>query len=170
MPLEGCAGSALVFVGELADVDASPVRTFTPLLGAELRIDPAQTITLRVNPSFEHALLVDAGPVTFEGTSLERGDLGCVDPGLSELTITTGEMPARLILLGGEPFTEEIVMWWNFIGRSHDEVAEAREQYESGSERFGTVEGYTGPVERIPTPQLPPVRLRARNRGGRVEA
>ena len=46
----------------------------------------------------------------------------------------------RVLLLGGEPFAEEIVMWWNFIGRSHDEVAGFRRQWErarpNGSRRW----------------------------------
>ena len=33
------------------------------------------------------------------------------------------------MLLGGEPFEEEIVMWWNFIGRSHEEIVEQREAW-----------------------------------------
>jgi hypothetical protein len=37
--------------------------------------------------------------------------------------------PARLLLLGGEPFAEEIVMWWNFIGRSHDDIVTFRDDW-----------------------------------------
>ena len=166
-PIDGCAASALVFIGELPGIDASPVKTYTPLLGVELHLDPNVDLELAVNPAFEHALLVDAGPVTFEGTELGRADLGCVDPGLDTLHISTGEMPARLILLGGEPFEEEIVMWWNFIGRSHEDIVEAREAYEAGSERFGHVDGYVGAIDRIPAAPLPPVRLRPRNRRGK---
>lgn len=164
---DGGEGSALVFLGDLPGVGSSPVTTHTPLLGAELRLDAGAVLTLDVDPSFEHALLVDAGSVEFEGAALERGDLGCVDAGRSALTIAAGEVPARLVLLGGEPFDEEIVMWWNFIGRTHDEVAQAREEYEAGSGRFGQVEGYVGEIDRIPAPPLPPVRLRPRGRRGR---
>ncbi|MBD2760426.1 pirin family protein [Yimella sp. cx-573] len=95
VPLDGCQGSALVFLGELNGVDTSPVRTYSPLLGAELRLDAGSELTLDFDPSFEHALLVDSGDVTFEGETLERGDLACVDPGRNTLTITIGEMPAR---------------------------------------------------------------------------
>lgn len=168
MPLPGNAGSALVFIGELPGIDTSPVVTHTPLLGAELRLDAGENITLEVSSAFEHALLVDTGEVTFEGSDLARGDLGCVEPGHQTLTIAVGEVPARVVLLGGEPFEEEIVMWWNFVGRSHEDVERARAEYEAGSPRFGLVEGYQGDVDRIPAPPLPPVRLRPRNRRGRV--
>ncbi|MGO4957183.1 pirin family protein [Luteococcus sp. Sow4_B9] len=161
-------GQALVFIGSLAGIDESPIVTHTPLLGAELRLAPGTDLRLTVDPSFEHALLVDRGTVTFQGQPLERGELGLVDDGLSALTITVGDESTRLVLLGGEPFDDEIVMWWNFIGGDHEYVALAREQYEAGHERFGSVEGYVGAVDRIPAPPLPPGRLRPRGRWGRA--
>ena len=81
--------------------------------------------------------------------------------------MTAGAEGARVLVLGGEPFGEEVVMWWNFIGRSHEEVVAAREAWEGGPERFGTVPGYVGPVDRIPAPALPGVRLRPRGNRGR---
>jgi hypothetical protein len=77
------------------------------------------------------------------------------------------ELPLRalsdsgLLLLGGEPFDEKIVMWWNFIGRSHDDIAQARADWMTGS-RFGTVTGYDGAP--LPAPELPPVALKPRGR------
>lgn len=164
--LEGA--TALVFVGELPGVDASPIVTHTPLLGVELRIEAQQTVTLQVDDTFEHGLLIDSGHVGFEGQELARGELGYVPEGRGQLTITAAEHPVRAVLLGGTPFDDEIVMWWNFIGPDHEYVALAREEYEAGSERFGVVEGYEGEVERIPAPPLPPVRLRPRSRHGRL--
>ncbi|WP_296140638.1 pirin family protein [uncultured Tessaracoccus sp.] len=169
-PEERCGEgfTALVFVGELRGVDTSPIVTHTPLLGAELRIDAETTVELDVDPGFEHALIVDAGEATLEGQRLERGELGHVDVGPETLHIAAGATPVRAILLGGAPFDDEIVMWWNFIGPDHEYVVAAREEYEAGSERFGTVEGYEGEIQRLPAPPLPPVRLRARNRTGRI--
>lgn len=167
VPLPSGQGSALVFIGELRGVADSPIVTHTPLLGAELRLDAGARVTLDVDEGFEHGILVDTGTVTLDGARLERGDLGCVDEGRATLTLDVGNEPARVILLGGTPFEEEIVMWWNFIGRSHDEIVLARDEYEAGAERFGSVEGYVGDVERIPAPTMPPVRLRPRNRRGR---
>ncbi|HOA28197.1 MAG TPA: hypothetical protein PKG51_11860, partial [Arachnia sp.] len=59
-----------------------------------------------------------------------------------------------------------IVMWWNFVGRSHDEILAYRQGWEAGTIRFGSVKGYAGPVARIPAPPLPAVRLRPRGRRG----
>ena len=154
--------SLKVFVGSLAG-ETSPVRTHTPLLGAELSLDPGVELVLDVEPAFEHGVLVDIGPVHLGGTELARAELGYAAPGADRLVIgnRSGER-ARLVLLGGEPFEEQIVMWWNFVGRSHDEIVEFREDWENRSDRFGEVQGYVGRTERIPAPPLPNVRIKPR--------
>ncbi|MEU6250523.1 bifunctional pirin family protein/GNAT family N-acetyltransferase [Glycomyces sp. NPDC047010] len=142
-----------VFLGSLAG-SASPVRTFTPLLGAQIDLDPHATITLDVDAGYEHGVLVDAGEVRLDGTALRRAELGYAAPGTAALTLVNdADAPARLILLGGPPFEEEIVMWWNFIARTHDEIVEARDEWEAATDRFGAVEGYPG--DRLPAPPLP---------------
>ncbi|MFF0473464.1 pirin family protein [Streptomyces sp. NPDC004284] len=149
-----------VFLGSLAG-SSSPVRTFTPLLGAELLIDPGATVTLRTDPAFEHGLLVDSGDVRLAGTLLRPAELGYAGVGADGLTLTNeSDVPARAVLLGGTPFEEEIVMWWNFIGRSHEDIVEAREEWEKASDRFGTVDGYPG--DRLPAPALPNARIAPR--------
>ncbi|CAM5601733.1 pirin family protein [Streptomyces fumanus] len=157
VPLDG--GSARVFLGTLAG-DTSPVPTFTPLLGAELTLDPGAALTLDVDPGFEHGLLVDTGTVRLDDTPLDPAELGYAAPGRPRLTLTnTGPDTARLVLLGGPPFGEEIVMWWNFIGRSSEEISRARDAWVSG-DRFGSVEGYDG--DPLPAPELPTVPLKPR--------
>lgn len=169
--LPGGAGTALVFAGALADPDAapaSPITTFTPLLGAQLDLEPGATLDLPVDRAFEHGLLVDTGSVSVAGATLRPGDLGCLDPGAAVLHLMAGDDGARVILLGGEPFEEEIIMWWNFVGRTHEEIERYRSEYEAGAARFGIVEGYAGEVDRIPAPPLPGVRLRPRGRRGKL--
>lgn len=83
--------------------------------------------------------------------------LGC---GRSELPLRA-DSDSSLMLLGGEPFEEKIVMWWNFVGRSQEEIEEARADWTAG-ERFGQVKGYDGGP--LPAPELPPVPLKARGR------
>ncbi|NEE38738.1 pirin family protein, partial [Streptomyces sp. SID7982] len=101
-----------------------------------------------------HGLLVDEGDIELNGTALSPAQLGFLRPGTGSLTLrNTSPARARAVLLGGPPFEEEIVMWWNFIGRSHDDIVRARQDWEEQSERFGAVEGYAG--ERLPAPELP---------------
>jgi redox-sensitive bicupin YhaK (pirin superfamily) len=151
-----------VLLGTLAG-STSPVPTHTPLLGAEVVLDPGTELVLDVAPGFEHGVLVDRGPVVLDGVELGRAELGYTAPGRRQLALTNpGEQAARVMLLGGEPFREPVVMWWNFIGRTHEEIAGYRSDWESGSARFGQVEGYGGQVQRLPAPPLPTARLKAR--------
>ncbi|WP_327111929.1 pirin family protein [Streptomyces sp. NBC_01341] len=142
-----------VFLGSLAGA-TSPVPAFTPLLGAEIVLQPRATTTLDVDPAFEHGLLVDRGDIRVAGTVLRPAELGYLAPGSSTMTLTNEtDTAARAVLVGGTPFGEEIVMWWNFVGRSHQDIVEARLDWEAASDRFGRVEGYPG--ARIPAPALP---------------
>ncbi|MGW7294577.1 pirin family protein [Streptomyces xiamenensis] len=140
-----------VFLGSLAG-STSPVRTFTPLLGAEIVIEPRATLTLAVDAAFEHGLLVDGGDIRLLDTVLRPAELGYVPRGADTLTmVNQTDAPTRTILLGGPPFGEEIVMWWNFIGRSHEDIVKAREDWEASSDRFGE----ELPGGRLPAPALP---------------
>ncbi len=80
-------GEARVFLGTLAGA-TSPVRTFTPLLGAELTVSPGARLVLDVDPAFEHGVLVDTGDVLVEDTPVERAALGYTAPGRTALTLT----------------------------------------------------------------------------------
>ncbi|ONM48659.1 pirin family protein [Nocardia donostiensis] len=153
---------ARVFLGTLAG-QTSPVTTFSPLLGAELVLGPHATIDLDVDTDFEHGVLVDTGTVTLFDTALDRAELGYIGTGVPCLSLTnrTGDT-ARVLLLGGTPFGEEIVMWWNFVGRSHEEIAEYRTAWERESDRFGRVDGYQGKIARLPAPALPNARIQPR--------
>jgi len=163
-PTIECEGvRARVFLGSLLG-DTSPVTTATPILGAQLDLDPGARLVLDVRGDFEHAVLVDRGALAVEGQDLAPGELGVVDAGPTSLTLVASGDGARVVLLGGEPFEEAVVMWWNFMATDHEGIARAREEWAAASDRFGEVPGYPG--DRLPAPPLPPVRLRARGRHG----
>lgn len=165
-PVQVDGAELRVFLGSLAG-DTSPVRTFTPLLGAELRLAAGATTTLAVDPGFEHGLLVDQGNVRLGGVLLRPAELGYASTGFDTLTLTNeSEDAARLVLLGGTPFDDQIVMWWNFIGRSHADIVQAREDWQKASDRFGAVEGYAG--DRLPAPALPNATLTPRRNPPRL--
>jgi quercetin 2,3-dioxygenase len=159
------AGATLrVFLGDLAD-DRSPVHTFTPLLGAQIDIDPGAELRLDVDPAFEHGVLLDQGSVEVAGTVLDVADLAFQAAGSDRLTLSNRDQsPARVVLLGGPPFPELLVMWWNFVGRSHDDIAAYRQLWQDHDDRFGEVEGYRG--SRLPAPPLPNATLRPRQNPG----
>ncbi len=164
-PVARLSAAALrVFVGSLAGQD-SPVMTATELLGAEVVIDAHGDVSLPVRPDFEHGVLLDTAELIVDGHELARGDLIVLDAGRDAITLSNaGPTPARAMLIGGLPFTEDVVMWWNFIGRSHDEIVELRDEWQRRGERFGQVSGYYGRMPWIPAPPLPGGRLVPRRR------
>ncbi|MGG5173522.1 pirin family protein [Pseudarthrobacter sp. J1763] len=169
--------AATVMVGSFAGA-TSPAKMYSPIVGAVITLDSATT--LPVNPQFEHALLVIEGSVTVDDVRVQPGPLAYLGAGRSELRVIA-ETGTKVLLLGGEPFREDLLMWWNFVGRTHEEIEQARQDWEAtdvlytedslttSRARYGVVPGH-GPsagVEagRIPAPALPSVKLRPRKRG-----
>jgi redox-sensitive bicupin YhaK (pirin superfamily) len=148
-----------VMLGELGGA-VSQARTYTPLFGADAALEPGASARLPLRPDFEYAALSLLGTVDVDGVSLGVGPLLYLGSGRSELPLAATES-SRLLLLGGEPFAERLVMWWNFVGRSHEEIVRARQDWMDG-DRFGTVRGYQG--DPLPAPGLPNARLKARGR------
>ncbi|MFB4294189.1 pirin family protein [Nonomuraea sp. ATR24] len=149
--LTGDGFSATVFMGALGGA-VSPATVFSPLVGAQAAVDG--TAELPLDPAFEHGLLLLDGEVE----PLRAGPLRYLPPGRDRVRLSGR---GRVLLIGGEPFGEEIVMWWNFVGRDHDEIVAFREEWASG-DGFGVVEGFDGPP--LPAPALPGTRLRPRGR------
>jgi redox-sensitive bicupin YhaK (pirin superfamily) len=150
-----------VLVGDLGDV-RSPARGHTPLLAAEvLAVGPAQ-LRLPAEPTFEYGLLAMSGQAVVAGAAIAPGSLLYLGTGHDAVTVEA-RGPARLMLLGGVPFDEPLVMWWNFVAGTHEEIVAAREDWATGR-RFGPVPGAT--ADPLPAPQLPTVRLKARDRFG----
>ncbi|MCK0116422.1 pirin family protein [Isoptericola sp. S6320L] len=165
--------TARVFLGELLG-SVSPVETRTPdLLGAELVLDPGASVRLDVRADLEHAVLAESDDVVVDSTTVEHRSLAYVPPGSESLTIAAGAAGGRVVLLGGVPLDEQIVMWWNFVGRDHDEIVEFRRRYqaelgfEPADPRDAGAPALFGPFPpdqppALPAPPLPTVRLRAR--------
>jgi quercetin 2,3-dioxygenase len=152
--------TATVLMGSFGGA-TSPGRAYTPLMGADLDLAAGADVEVPLEPGFEYGLLASSGSATVEGAPLDRGAMLYLGTGRRSLRLTAAE-PARLLLLGGEPFEERLVMWWNFVGRSGEEIADYAEQWNAESERFGEVVGYDG--NRLEAPPLPPVSLKPRGR------
>jgi len=163
-----------VFIGSWLGMD-SRATVHSPLLGAELVLQPGTSVDLPLERTFEHGVLVDDGDVTVGGSPVPRNGMAYLPPGTRSLALAAGPATVRLIVLGGLPLNEEILMWWNFVGRSHEEVVEYRRQWqaeiaafaagEPPSTVFGRVENYPG--NPLPAPEMPGVRLRPRPQPGR---
>ncbi|RST13074.1 pirin family protein [Streptomyces sp. WAC04770] len=151
--------TATVILGEL-DGAASPGTAYTPIVGADLALTEGAEARLPLDPDFEYAVLSMSGEAEVDGVPVLPGSMLYLGCGRRELPLRALS-DAGLMLLGGEPFEEEIVMFWNFIGRSGEEIAQARKEWEEGS-RFGEVQGYDG--ARLPAPELPTTPLKPRGR------
>jgi len=158
-PVEFEGATVHVFIGSLLG-SVSTATAFSPLVGAQLDIPAGSSLSLPVDSTFEHGLLLDSGNVSINGMDVAPDELAFIPAGSAELTLVAADTPVRAILIGGAPFGESIVMWWNFIGRSHDEIVEYRSDWESGAVRFAEVTGYDGSA--LPAPALPGIRLKPR--------
>lgn len=175
-PVIGEGWQLRVFLGSLAG-STSTVPTYTPLLGAEIVMQPGTRVELSIDPSFEHGILLDKGSLRLDGVDVPDGYLAYLEPGANSLVL---EVPAesygttRALILGGTPFGEQIIMWWNFIGRTHDEIVEYRRTYQAtiGLEHSDDAPPYDptrfgpwpdGEPAPIPAPMMPNVRLRLRS-------
>ncbi|MFF1820483.1 pirin family protein [Kribbella sp. NPDC058245] len=156
----------VVMIGTVAGV-TSPAPAYTPLVGADLTIQPGRSLTLPLTPSNEYAVLVVDGSLSVGDLTPAFGELAYLGAGRESIDLVASDNGVRCLLLGGEPFTEELVMWWNFIGRSHEDIVEARDSWQSaiaaaGNDRFPLVPGYEG--EPLPAPPLPGTTLKPRPR------
>ncbi|KJL26679.1 Quercetin 2,3-dioxygenase [Microbacterium azadirachtae] len=161
----GSDADVTVVMGTYAGV-ASPATAYTPIVGAEIRLEPGSRVALPLDPAWEHGLVLVDGDARVSAADLNETALSADDVlflGDSRQSAIVGsDGGALLFLLGGEPFEQDLVMWWNFAARSHDEIALAREDWEAGSDRFGHVVGHGD--ERVPAPPIPPVQLMPRRR------
>ncbi|MFF7627693.1 pirin family protein [Streptomyces cyaneofuscatus] len=151
--------TATVILGEL-DGAASPGTAYTPIVGADLTLAEGAEARLPLDPDFEYAVLSMSGQAEVDGVPVLPGSMLYLGCGRTELPLRALS-DAGLMLLGGEPFEEEIVMFWNFIARSGEEIVQARNDWEGGS-RFGEVQGYDG--ARLQAPELPTTPLKPRGR------
>ncbi|MEU5878893.1 pirin family protein [Spirillospora sp. NPDC047279] len=158
--LEDGGTRTTVFMGEMAGA-RSAGTTFSPLVGADVTLAAGGGTRLPLEPDFEYAALTTLGAVNVDGVDLAPGSLLYLGCGRSELQVSAAS-PGHLLLLGGEPFDEQIVMWWNFVARSGEEIGAARADWTNADARFGEVHGYAG--DRLPAPPFPSTRLKPRGR------
>lgn len=162
---------ARVFAGEFHGVK-SPATLHSPLVGAQLGLDSLEAAVIPITRSFEYGILPLNGSIEVDGLHVEAGHMIYLPTGAPEVIIRAHRAGTEALLIGGEPFEEQLVMWWNFIARSHREIVEMREVWnnrgsddaslvEASHDRFGAVfpDGIGG---WIPAPELPNVELRSR--------
>ncbi|KAF1028009.1 MAG: Quercetin 2,3-dioxygenase [Acinetobacter bereziniae] len=132
-----------VLVGEFMDT-VSPVKVHTELLGIDFFAKEQTKTRIPLNPKFEYGFMALEGDAIVNGHDLNSDNMVVLEPGISQIEV---ELPkgSRLLLIGGEPFESPILLWWNLVGRTQEELKTATEQWINQDARFGTIPDYDGP-------------------------
>ncbi|MFA5633248.1 MAG: pirin family protein [Porticoccaceae bacterium] len=149
-------GLAITLLAGTALGETSPARIYSPLVGMDLHAHGSAATGIPLDPAFEYAALSLRGEATVAGTLLAPGTLLYLGSGRNSLAFAAAA-EAQVLLLGGEPFAEEILMWWNFVARTPAEIEAATREWNSGR-GFGEVKG--SPSPRMPAPDMAGLRAR----------
>jgi quercetin 2,3-dioxygenase len=157
LPSAGIGGfEVTVLVGSLGGA-RSPALTFSEIVGVELAAGRDALGSIPLAAAHEHVIFVAAGAAEVAGTVLRPGQLMYLSTGRDQVTVSA-PAGSRLFLLGGIPLGERLLMWWNLVARTPDEIEAAVAGWREG--RFGAVADYDG--EPLAAPPLDAVRLRGR--------
>jgi redox-sensitive bicupin YhaK (pirin superfamily) len=153
------AASVTVVIGEYQG-ERSPAEVFSPLSGLEVTVPGGDDFVLPVREDFEYGVVAVDGSAVVEGALIAPGLLAHLPAGRPQIRLSPagGRRLARFFVIGGAPFGERLLMWWNFVARTGEEIAQAREEWSAG--RFEEVRGYPG--DPLAAPPLPPVPLSPR--------
>jgi redox-sensitive bicupin YhaK (pirin superfamily) len=147
--LEFRGGIAQVFMGAMENA-VSPADSYSDGIGIDALVHRAETLTLPARPDREHGVMLLDGDADLDGHPLTLNTMVYLGTDRSDLALRSAN-GARVLVLGGVPFREPVLMWWNFVARTPEEIAAARMEWEEG-EAFGTVPHYEGP--RLHAPSL----------------
>lgn len=147
--IEQTGGIVSVFAGSVSGY-SSPAKHFSPIVGLDIALHATATLELALEPGFEHAALLITGDAEIDGQSIDAMSLWYLGTNRSGVEFKSRN-GSRVLLVGGAPFPEKILMWWNFVARTPEEIAHARSDWQS-HQRFGEVKAYRGP--RLDAPPL----------------
>lgn len=153
LPLvEMANATAKLLVGGLEGL-TSPAEFDHPALGVDIELRGPQEVG--VDPDFEHGVIPVDRPIRVNDEIVEPGSVAVVPTGYASLRLESRDGPGRLMLVGGLPLGETVKMWWNFVGRTTDELTQAWRDWQSGDEeRFGPVPTGLARIEAPPPPWL----------------
>jgi quercetin 2,3-dioxygenase len=157
LPLLELGGFRLQLLAGSFGGERSPVEVYSPLIAIDLSAEAPAEVALPLESAFEYAALVLSGAAQVAGGALAPGTLLYLPPGRTQLKASCAGT-ARLLLIGGTPFGEQILLWWNFVARRVEEMEAATADWKAGR-RFGVVQG--SPSRPLVAPSVAGLRLRA---------
>jgi redox-sensitive bicupin YhaK (pirin superfamily) len=156
LPLVERGGFSVRVLAGSAFGHSSPAEVYSPLVGLDLVATGPARISLPLTASFEHAALVLSGAASIEDEQLTPDTLLYLGSSRERVAVSC-EAAARIILVGGVPFGEDILLWWNFVARDAQEMEQAARDWNTG-QRFGAVHG--SPSARLTAPDVTGLQLR----------
>lgn len=142
LPVIDRGGFRITVLAGACDGERSPAKVYTPIVGLDLSTRGRAQMTLPLDPDFEHAALTLEGAPRLNVEVLEPGTLLYLGTGRTSLELSSSAA-SRMLLIGGAPFGEEILLWWNFVARTPAEMEAATRDWIEG-QRFGKVHGARG--------------------------
>ncbi|MBL8415124.1 MAG: pirin family protein [Propionivibrio sp.] len=152
LPQWRAGGARLTLLAGTYGEHTAPTRLYSPLFGLDMSCDAATAIDLQLDPEFEYGLLPLEGEVVIGEEGFRADEFAYLGRGHDSLGLRLA-FGSRVLLLGGRPFDQPVLMWWNFVGFTKAAIADAQGQWESGDHRFGPVGD--GSARRLVPPPLP---------------
>jgi quercetin 2,3-dioxygenase len=150
LPIHALDGAmATVLVGDFEGAH-SPARRDTEHVGIDLELHGTDAL-VPLHAHWEYAIVVIDGLLSIDDQVVVPGHLAYLGRGRDEIRLSA-QAPARTFLLGGIPFEETILMWWNFVARTQSEVTVAYDDWHAAHERFGPVASTLPRMQVAPPP------------------
>lgn len=151
LPILQRDGIAITVLAGTHEGAAAPTQLHSPIVGLDAMAEGPGATHLPLEPLFEHGILVLDGEADIDGEPVQPGTLLYLGPGRPGVHLRFRDA-GRVLLVGGAPFDEDVLLWWNFVGRRPEELREAAADWNAGRGPFGRVEGYVGDPLVAPDP------------------
>ncbi len=149
LPRLDLGGTEVTVIAGTLDGHTSPATMHSPMVALDIPPGSAP-VALPLDPAFEHGILPVGGEVVVAGERVAPGTLLYLGTGREQVDVDTTQ--GHAVMVGGAPLFEDILLWWNFVARTPDEVVEATRAWNAG-ELAGPVAAYQG--DRLSAPPVP---------------
>jgi len=145
--IEDGGASARVLMGTLWGATAATPQ-HSPTIYADILLDAGGAIPVDSDAD-ERAVMLVGGDAELDGQPLDPFALYILRPG-HEARLSSSAS-GRLMLMGGQAFTTQRYVFWNFVSSSRDRINQAKEDWKAL--RFDLIPG--DDQEYIPLPEVP---------------
>lgn len=114
-----------VLVGRAFGVE-SPVRVLSPLSYLDVELDAGATAELPADIGQRAAYLI-SGKLFVGAQPLSASEMAVFETG-KPVTLRAAE-PARLVVIGGDPFSEPRHIWWNYVSSRPERIEQAKRDW-----------------------------------------